>query len=163
MLDQDLPHGARRDSEEVRPVLPRDAVRAGQSDECLVNEDRRPESLVGPLRTDQPAGDLAQLVVNESKHPRRRFLAWRALPLELGKESYDIGRVRSIRHPPSSRPTCTPRARISHEEYGALASRTCHLTGTLPGEGELRQGRSGPGEMRGIRLTEHTGRRYVLD
>ena len=49
VIDQDAPHHLRRQAEEVRPILPVDAILAGESDVGLVDERGRLQRVVWPF------------------------------------------------------------------------------------------------------------------
>ena len=67
VVDQDAPHGQGGGPEEVSPVVPAThvaPVHAGQLDECLMDESRRLQRVVGPLAAQVGLREAPQLAVD---------------------------------------------------------------------------------------------------
>ena len=65
VVDEDVPHGARRRREEVLPALPGLPLAIGDPQIRLVDERGRLERVAGRQPSEKSAGDVAQLGVEE--------------------------------------------------------------------------------------------------
>ena len=76
VIHQNLTHGARRDGEEVRAVLPVDRGLVHQSQVGLVDQCRRLQRVTDPLLGHLPASDVLQLGVDDRQDAfERGFIA----------------------------------------------------------------------------------------
>jgi hypothetical protein len=64
VIDQDAPHGTGSSRKEMAAVDPFHGSTAGQTDECLMNERRRLQGMVGALASHRTARHLTKFFVN---------------------------------------------------------------------------------------------------
>jgi hypothetical protein len=69
VIDQDAAHDLRRDTKEMRPILPIDVALVDQSKVHLMNEGRRLQGMVRPLLPQLARGHAAQLRIDERQQP----------------------------------------------------------------------------------------------
>ena len=65
MIDQNAPHHLRSDAEEMRAILPDDAILADESDVCLVDQGGRLERVFLPLSAEIGGRPPPQFPVDE--------------------------------------------------------------------------------------------------
>jgi len=67
VVDEDAPHHARRDAEEVRPVLPARLALANVAQVRLVDERSRLKGVAGPLATHEPMREQPKLALDQRR------------------------------------------------------------------------------------------------
>ena len=65
VIDQDPAHDLRRDTKEMRSILPIDLALVDEPDVRLMNEGRRLQGVVGPLAPKLARGNAAKLRIDE--------------------------------------------------------------------------------------------------
>ena len=92
MIDQDPPHRARRNGEEVRPILPRDRVRIDQPHVRLVNERRRLQAVPGAFTSPASLRDPRQFAMHERHEALERApVPFAPLPHQVGDVGPSVG------------------------------------------------------------------------
>jgi hypothetical protein len=74
VVDEDLPHQAGGDAEEMRAPLPSNRLPLDQPDERLVHECARPDGMLPALAPQITPGEFLQLFVQERREPFERRL-----------------------------------------------------------------------------------------
>ena len=74
LVDEDVAHDLRRHGEEVRAILPADALPVHQPQVGLIDERRRLKDVSGPLARHVARGETMQLLLDERRQDVERAL-----------------------------------------------------------------------------------------